>query len=93
MMNEYDLVEDARIIKTSKVFSKRVLIGFIALMLFFIGCAVSFKTTYLYAMHQIEIKEKEEEELSQNKNNLSRKTYYIEQKIRKDLEKINQQAK
>lgn len=93
MRSEYDMIEDGGIVKNNKVFKRKVLVILIAAMLFLFGCGIFFYTTYLYAMHQIEIHQKEEDELFQSNNNASRKTYYIEQRIRKDLEKTLQQGK
>jgi hypothetical protein len=93
MRCEYDMIEDVRVVKTSKFFNRRVLNIFIAIMLFLIGCGLSFRTTYLYAVQQIEMKQKEEDEVMKNKKDLSSKTYYIEQKMRKDLEKMLEQGK
>jgi predicted membrane protein len=93
MRSEYDMIEDARLVKTSKLFNRRALICIIAMMLFLISCGIFFNTTYLYAMKQIEIQQKEEDELAQSKKDASRKTYYIEQRIREDLKKMLQQGK
>lgn len=90
MRSEYDMIEDMRIVKTNKIFNRRVLIGFIAIMLFLTGCGIFFKTTYLYAMQQIEIQQKKEDEAMNSKKDTSRKAYYIEQRIREDLKKMLQ---
>ncbi len=93
MRNEYDMIIDTRVEKSSRIFNKRVLISLIAVMAFIVSCGIFLKTTYLYAMQQIEFQEKKEDDAVSNKNNSSRKTYYIEQRLRKDLEKILQQGK
>jgi ascorbate-specific PTS system EIIC-type component UlaA len=93
MRSKYDMIEDMRIAKSNKVFNRKVVVTFIAVMLFLIGCVMFFYTTYLYAIQQIEIHQKEEDELVQSNQNATRKTYYIEQRIRKDLEKMLQQRK
>jgi flagellar basal body-associated protein FliL len=93
MRSECDMIEDDGIVKNNKVINRKILIILIVAMLFLFGCGVFFYTSYLYAMHQIEIHQKEEDEVFQSNNNASRKTYYIEQRIRKELEKTLQQGK
>lgn len=93
MRSECDVFEDVRIVKTSKIFNRRFLICLIAGMMFLGSCGVFFKTTYLYAMDKMEAQQKAEDEIAANNNSASRKTYYIEQRLRQDIEKMLQQGK
>jgi hypothetical protein len=92
MKSEYDMVEDIRTVKSSWIFNRRLIIFLIAVMLFLISCGMFLQTTYLYAVKQIEYKQKLEDEAAANKNNLTRKTYYIEQRLREDMEKMLHQS-
>jgi cell division protein FtsL len=93
MRSENDMVLDIREVKTSRIFNRRVLAGIIAVMVFLISCGIFFNTTYLYAVQQLETKQKLEDEESISKKNASKSIYNIEQRLRQDLEKILQQGK
>lgn len=87
MRAEYDVVEDIRNKESYREVNNRFLKSLLSLLVFvFIGIII-FSTTYQISINYFERLEVKHEGIEQN-NSETRKTYYIEQKIRRDLERM-----
>lgn len=86
MRGEYDTVEDLEYKKNKCVsnnkFTKIVLIA----LIFVVLCGLCFKVVYTLSFNSIE---KNIADKNVSNKNSSSKVYIIEQKLRKDLEKMN----
>lgn len=89
MKGEYDVIEDVRIKKNYGVFSNRLIKIVIGTLIFLILCGLCFNLVYLLSFNNIE---KNDDITSVNKEGTNR-IYIIEQKLRKDLEKMKSNIK
>jgi F0F1-type ATP synthase membrane subunit b/b' len=85
MRGEYDVVEDIRIKKSKSFFNQKFTRIILVILIFFILCGLCFNLVYLLSFNNIE---KNNDDISTNNKNNSRRIFNIEQKLRKDLEKM-----
>jgi hypothetical protein len=87
MRAEYDIVENINTKEESREKNNRFLVKILSVLTFIIITIIFFSTTYHIAFNYfegIQIKR----EAVENNNAETRKTYYIEQQIRRDVEKM-----
>lgn len=91
MRGEYDMVEETRVKKSKGILGRGIITKLIAVLLFILMCGIFLNTTYLVAFNKMEKEQKIEDE--KNKEENSKKVYYIEQKLIKDLDAIKKNQK
>lgn len=84
MREEYDVVEDVRIKKGNFLFIRAFLRTLVAVLIFVIFCGLCFNAVYIYMAQNIE---KAEKNSNLEQRDGSRKSYFIEQKLIKDLQR------
>ncbi len=87
MRAEYDVVEDIKNKENYREVNNRFLKNLLSLLVFVFISAIFFSTTYHIAFNYFQGLEVKREAIEQNSME-TRKTYYIEQKIRRDLERM-----
>lgn len=87
MRAEYDVVENINTKEESREKTNSFLIKLLSVLTFIIITIIFFSTTYHIAFNYFEDLQTKHEAVEQN-NAETRKTYYIEQQIRRDVEKM-----
>jgi hypothetical protein len=87
MRAEYDVVENIKNKENYREVNNRFLKNLLSLLVFVFINAIFFSTTYHIAFNYFQGLEVRRGAIEQN-NMETRKTYYIEQKIRRDLERM-----
>ena len=93
MRGDLDMVEDVRVKKSNETFNKHLSKGLIIFLIFILFCGLFFNATYLLSTKTVNKIDEKLEKLDKNKKDDSRKTYYIEQKLRRDLEQMEKNKK
>jgi hypothetical protein len=93
MRGDLEMVEDIRIKKNNRWTANKFLIGLIVFLVFVIFCGLFFNASYMMSTKTVNSIDKKMEQLNKNDKDSTRKTYYIEQKLRKDVENIMKNQK
>lgn len=83
MRDEIDIVENVKNEKEKNFINKGLFKTLIAVLIFIVICGLFFNTTYSYTT--IQLKKSDAKEALEKRDGAS-KAYYIEQKLRRDLE-------
>jgi hypothetical protein len=86
MRGEYDTVENLEYKKNKCISINKFTTKILITLIFIVFCGLCFKVVYTLSFNNIE---KNIDDKSVSKQNSSSKVYIIEQKLRKDLEKMN----
>ncbi|ERI95595.1 aspartyl/glutamyl-tRNA amidotransferase subunit C domain protein [Clostridiales bacterium oral taxon 876 str. F0540] len=93
MRGDLDMVEDIRVKKNNRWLGNKFLVGLIAFLIFVIFCGLFFNATYMMSTKTVNSIDKKMDQLNKNDKDSTRKTYYIEQKLRRDLENMTKNQK
>jgi Fe2+ transport system protein B len=93
MRGDLDMVEDIRVKKENKILNKYLPVKVIGFLIFLIICGLSFNSIFIVSTKTVKQIDEKMEQLNKDNKNSTRKTYYIEQKILKDLEMMMKDKK
>lgn len=85
MRGEYDIVEDTRVKKNQIIITNKFTKIILGLLFFLILCGLCFNLVYLLSFNNIV---KNSDTKNANDKDSTKKIFIIEQKLRKDLEKM-----